>query len=236
MNKNTINFYPSKESYDGIFDEPVLAKDNIPQWYKKQSRYTGGEKVLSPENGTYNTTIKACMPVFDLITAGYIIKTPADIMVNINQDGSPNFSWAINNYTCIESHGQMQYDSFNIAKEFHPVGYKFINPWITQTPKGYSSIFMSPSLRDDLPFYCLPAIVDTDNHPTPVNFPFFLRKDFEGLIPAGTPMIQIIPFKRQDWEIRVNKFNNTFDKIWKRAERHIKNRYKDNFRVLKDWS
>jgi hypothetical protein len=236
MKKSVINFYPQKEFYDGIFDNPIPAKDEIPEWYKKQNRYTGGEKVLSPEKGTYNTTIKACMPVFDLISAGYIIKTPADIMVTIGQDGAPNFSWAINDYTCIESHGPMQYDSFNIPKEFHPIGYKFINPWITQTPKGYSSIFMSPILRDDLPFQCLPAIVDTDNHPTPVNFPFFLRKDFEGLIPAGTPMIQIIPFKRQSWEISINKFNDAFDKIWRRAERHIKNRYKDNFRVLKEWN
>jgi hypothetical protein len=236
MKKNIINFYPQKEFYDGIFDNPIPAKDEIPEWYKKQNRYTGGEKILSPEKGTYNTTIKACMPVFDLISAGYIIKTPADVMVTINQDGTPNFSWAINDYTCIESHGPMQYDSFNIPKEFHPIGYKFINSWITQTPKGYSSIFMSPVLRDDLPFQCLPAIVDTDNHPTPVNFPFFLRKDFEGLIPAGTPMIQIIPFKRQDWQISVNKFSNAFDKIWRRAERHIANRYKNNFRVLKEWN
>lgn len=236
MKKNIINFYPSREPYDGVFDDPILAKDKIPEWYKKQNRYTGGEKVLSLETATYNTTIKACMPVFDLISAGYIIKTPADILVTINEDGTPNFSWAINDYTCIESHGPMQYDSFNIPKEFYPIGYKFINPWITQTPKGYSSIFISPILRDDLPFQCLPAIVDTDNHPTPVNFPFFLRKDFEGLIPAGTPMIQIIPFKRQNWEISVNKFSKSFDKIWRRAERHIANRYKNNFRVLKEWN
>jgi hypothetical protein len=38
----------------------------------------------------------------------------------------------------------------------------------------------------------------------PVNFPFFIRKDFEGIIPAGTPIAQAIPFKRTDWEMSVD--------------------------------
>lgn len=236
MKKNIINFYPSRNMYDGVFDEPVSAKEIIPEWYKKQNRYSGGQKILSPEVGMFNTTIKACMPIFDLISAGYIIKTPADIHVSRNEDGSPNFAWAINDFTCIESHAPLQYDEFTIPKEFYPLGYKFINTWITKTPKGYSSIFMSPVLRDDLPFECLPAIVDTDKHPIPVNFPFFIRKDFEGIIPAGTPVIQIIPFKRESWKIKINGYDALFDKIWKRAERKIQNRYKDNFRSLKDWS
>ena len=30
--------------------------------------------------------------------------------------------------------------------------------------------------------------------------PFFIIKGFEGLIPAGPPYAQIIPFKREDWD------------------------------------
>ena len=26
-----------------------------------------------------------------------------------------------------------------------------------------------------------------------------MKEDFEGVIPAGTPIIQIIPFKRENW-------------------------------------
>jgi hypothetical protein len=236
MKKKVINFYPVKEEYNGIFDNPVPSKDIVPEWYKNQNRYTDGVKILMPETGTYNTTIKACMPIFDLMTAGYIIKTPADIHISINEDGSANFSWAINDYTCVESHGQLQYDSLKIPSEFHQIGFKFISPWITETPKGYSSIFMSPVLRDDLPFQSLPAIVDTDNHPIPVNFPFFLRKDFQGIIPAGTPMIQVIPFKRDSWISEIKNYDPKFQKLWKKAERYMKNRYKDNFREIKDWS
>jgi len=236
MKRKIINFYPEAEAYKDIFDEPVLSKSLIPEWYKNQDKYASGIKVISDKTGQFNTTIKACMPVFDVMTAGYIITTPADIHVAMNDDGLPSFSWSINNYTCIESHALTQYDKYNTPKEFYEIGYKFINPWLIQTPKGYSSLFVSPFFRDDLPFQCLPAIVDTDNHPIAVNFPFFMRKDFEGVIPMGTPIIQIIPFKRDSWDHKVNAYDPNFRKIWNKAERKIGNRYKTFFRVLKDWN
>jgi hypothetical protein len=43
-------------------------------------------------------------------------------------------------------------------------------------------------------------VVDTDKYFAPINFPFVLNDySFEGLIPAGTPMAQVIPFKRESW-------------------------------------
>jgi hypothetical protein len=43
--------------------------------------------------------------------------------------------------------------------------------------------------------------VDTDKYTSPVNFPFVLKNlEFTGLIPAGTPMVQVIPFKRDSWK------------------------------------
>jgi len=35
------------------------------------------------------------------------------------------------------------------------------------------------------------------------NVPFFFSKDFEGIIPMGTPIAQIIPFKRDDWKSEI---------------------------------
>lgn len=235
MKNKTVKFYPAKKEYSNWFDTPVPAKKLIPEWYKNQSKYTNNEKMLSPDTGTFNETIKACMPIFDVITGGYIITTPADIYVTRNGE-SVNFSWSINEYTCIESHPNSQFDKFKIPDEFYDIGYKFINPWITKTPNGYSSLFIQPSLRDGLPFQCIPAIVDTDKHPIAVNFPFLLRRDFEGVIPMGTPMIQIIPFKREEWNHEVNEYEPKFWGEWKKAERKMSNRYKTFFRTLKEWN
>jgi hypothetical protein len=61
------------------------------------------------------------------------------------------------------------------------------------------------------------AIVDSDTFTPPGNYPFYLREDFEGIIPAGTPMFQIIPIKRDDWTSELNKdlFDLGQKRIWK---------------------
>ena len=76
---------------------------------------------------------------------------------------------------------------------------KWINPWSIKTPPGYSILFVQPFHRE-CPFSILPGTVDTDTYTAPVNFPFALNDwNFEGIIPAGTPMAQVIPFKRESW-------------------------------------
>ena len=74
-----------------------------------------------------------------------------------------------------------------------------------KTPKGYSTLFIHPMNQIDLPFYSLGGIVDTDTYPVPVNFPFFVKKSFSGIIYADTPIIQAIPFKREAWESSIDE-------------------------------
>jgi hypothetical protein len=57
-----------------------------------------------------------------------------------------------------------------------------------------------PVNRYDLPFITLTGVVDSDIAMSPGNLPFFIKKDFEGIIPKGTPIVQIFPFKRDDWK------------------------------------
>jgi hypothetical protein len=78
---------------------------------------------------------------------------------------------------------------------------KWINPWSIETPKGYSCLFIPPVHGGNEYFQIAEGIVDTDRYTSPVNFPFVLKDtEFTGLIPAGTPMVQIIPFKRDSWK------------------------------------
>jgi hypothetical protein len=77
-------------------------------------------------------------------------------------------------------------------------------PYSFKTPKGYSVLFSQPFNRYDLPFTTLSAIIDTDDAVIRGRIPFFIKKDFEGIIPAGTPIAQIIPFKRDEWTLVKN--------------------------------
>jgi hypothetical protein len=235
MSKN-IEFIATGESTFLAFDKPVPIEKVLPQWYKSQGKYSGGNKMVLASNGNPNHTIKACMPVFDMMTAGYVISLPADVYFSRDENNSINSSWSTDLIKLIESHPVDQYDKFKIPDGYDPVALKIVQPWIIKTPPGYSCLFIQPSYIDESPFMMLPAIVDTDKHPLPVNFPFFIKKDFEGIVEHGTPIIQIIPFRREDWT-HTTSFddNNNAEKAWQIAKKRLLNRYKTFYRTKKNW-
>ena len=186
---------------------PKPASKYIPDWYKNLESYVGGEKK---PNGSGQTTgtIKRCMPVFDAIDAGYIIATPCDVWVHQGKleidptKTQPYYEWS--NFNVVQFHPIEQAPTYP-NNNGHTVGYpKWMNPWAIKTPPGYSVAFVQPWHRESV-FAILPGIVDTDTYSAPVNFPFVLNEPtkFEGLIPAGTPMAQVIPFKRDSWEMEI---------------------------------
>ena len=175
---------------------PKPASGLLPDWYKNTQSYTTGEKAPNGKGGTH-ATVKRCMPVFDAITAGYIIVSPADVWVSI-KNGIQNFEWS--DFGLISFHPIEQAPLYPQRKPFdYP---KWTNPWSIRTPKGYSTLFVQPFHRESV-FTILPGIVDTDQYYAPVNFPFVINDPlFEGLRPAGTPIAQVIPFKRDSWKTK----------------------------------
>lgn len=176
---------------------PQPASKFIPDWYKQMDSYINKERKPIGAGKT-DSTIKKCMPVFDALTAGYIITTPADVWVSIKEiEGvkTQYFEWS--NYSLIEFHPIEQAPTHPNKK---PYAYpKFVNPWAIKTPKGYSCLFVQPFHRESI-FTILEGVVDTDIYSAAVNFPFVIKDpNFEGLIPVGTPMAQVIPFKRDKW-------------------------------------
>jgi len=159
--------------------------------------YINGEKKPIGDGNTA-ATIKRCMPVFDAITSGYIITSPADVYVRI-KDEQQFFEWS--------SLGLISFHPIEQAPEHpnrKPHAYpKWNNPWSIKTPKGYSTLFTQPMHRESV-FTILPGIVDTDTYTAPVNFPMVINDpNFEGLIPEGTPIAQVIPFKRENWQMEI---------------------------------
>lgn len=190
----------------GIPEEyaPKPASDCIPLWYKEMSSYVDGIKQPNGEGST-SATIKRCMPVFDSIVAGYILFTPVDVWVS-QRDGQPWYEWP--SFGPIQFHPIVQAPT-HPSKGGHKISFpKWINSWAVKTNPGYSTLFVQPFHRESI-FSILPAIVDTDKYDAPVNFPFVLNNiKYKGLIPAGTPIAQVIPFKRNFWEMEIGDSNN----------------------------
>lgn len=235
MKSKIIKFIASSNDHFIAFDPPVPTKKLIPEWYKKQANLSSDRYVIA-DNGNSNETVKSCMPVFDMMTAGYTLTLPADVYFKKHDDGSITSHWSTDLISLIEIHPIVQYDSIAVPDGVYPTAFKFVQPWIIETPPGYSTLFINPTFRFDSPFSVLPAIVDTDKHPIPINFPFFLKDGFEGLIEMGTPIMQIIPFKRDDWshEVGVDAEKLGYKKF-QSAKRKISNRYKTFYRTIKRW-
>lgn len=214
---------------------PQPSSKYIPQWYKDTKSFIDTE--------LFPGTIKKCMPVFDSLTSGYIIPSPCDVIVKQvqvdNQMQTTKPEYLFKDFDIIQFHSIDQapnYPSSFQHKETYP---KWNNPWAIKTPPGYSVMIMQPTHRDSV-FTIFPGVVDTDVYNAPIQFPFMLNdpNSFEGLIPAGTPIAQIVPFKRDNWEMALGEnvdlvdYAKTIQKL--RLKRY--NSYKNQFRQEKRYS
>ena len=208
-----ILFYPSNSFSAEQIDPPFSSsKNNIPTWYKQLPKYRNNETKFKYFNRSSNLTVKACMPIVDAFTSGYTFVLHCDVQVNRNVDGSAFITWAFGE--TISAADPIIYRSVNL--EGSPCGWKDLEGydelefnwmpyWNIRTPKGYSSIFTHPINRIDLPFYTIGGVLDTDGWGDAGNQPFLLKKGWEGIIPKGTPIFQVIPFKRDNWKSFADK-------------------------------
>jgi hypothetical protein len=217
---------------------PVPASKVIPEWYKKIDSYVGKEKRTDGNGGT-TATAKRCMPIFDAITGGYIIFTHADLFVSqVPDENGKNYQrYEWSNFGAISFHPKRQLPEHPDGSG-HDLEYpKWNNAWSIKTPPGYSCLFISP-LHRETPIIVLPGVVDTDTYSPPVNFPFVLRDPkMDGLIPAGTPIMQVIPFKREEWQMEMGgqeEFNQQA-KVTGKLRSLFFDSYKRQFRQPKDY-
>ena len=196
MTSRKIAFIPSSTEVKELVPHPKPAKLYVPKSYK-QLKNGALKNPVFEDYRIKNVSIKQCMPFLDSLTSGYIQETWTDIYIERGDDGHCIYQWA----SAPEIMSHRNEVNREINDSFYPAEYVWRQPWRIKTEKNYSCLIVHPLNREDLPFYTLSGIIDSDKyqHITFGNLPFYIKKDFQGLIPAGTPMFQIIPFKREHW-------------------------------------
>lgn len=202
---------------------PVPAQKEIPTWYKDADRFAkmpNGEYYKAtkemcpfPKEGTIDDygkipTWKACPAIMDAFTTGYIFKTPCDLTFFKNDQGIIDVKIDDPRYKdfCTQRFPMPQFEHPNGFYKYH---FAWMPDWGLELPEGYSALFMTPMNRFDLPFINSTGIVDSDNVDILGSFPFFIAEGWEGVIPAGTPYLQVIPFKREDWSHEIEILNQS---------------------------
>jgi hypothetical protein len=205
---NKIIFHSNREYNLHIKDYyPESTYKVIPKWYSEADKYIKNpntEEYALNYDGEKMPSFKACPAILDFFISGYVIKTPCDL-----------FFYEKNGIMKVKS--PEGYEDFCATRPpmpgfIVPNGYiespfHWYPSWSPELPDGYSAIYLNPVNRYDLPFMTVSGIIDNDKLKTPGLMPFFLQKNFKGLIPAGTPFVQIIPFKREDWESELKIHN-----------------------------
>lgn len=211
----------------------VPAKDCLPNWYKEL-------KANEPN-------ISKCMPVRDMITAGYIIPNAYEQAVGyqVNAENGVEevervypveeigeFYTFLNSGTApntMHTHDQCPVDIAGRKKTY----FKINLPWHIKTPKGYSTLFVQPFYQFQTDITVMPGIIDTDEFDlSQVNFPCYLSAEDADLKP-GRPLVQLIPFKRDSWTHKL-KFEEqtTFSKM----NLFLHNMYKRAFHTKKKFN
>lgn len=174
---------------------------NIPDWYKNAHRYAimpDGNPWIGPDGGKV-VTWKACPALYDIMGTGYVYKTPCDIEFYINDFGIIAGKVLDDQYKDF-LHVRSPMPQFSVPLGYHENHFAWWSDWAVELPEGYSAIYSQPYNRFDLPFITTSGIIDNDNVSLPGTMPFFISKEWTGVLPAGTPYAQIIPFKREDWK------------------------------------
>lgn len=180
---------------DKSFPSIYPAKTAIPEWYKNTPRFIDNKK---PTRFPINSTFKICSVFGESFTSGYMIPLAVDIAVEQTDEGAI-ISWASNKEVFVILRDPKSNESLPIPSGYHNQHFVWETKHMVDIPDGYSLLITHPLNRHDLPFITSSGIVDGKFVMYNGNIPVFFNKTFEGIIPSGTPIAQIIPFKTESW-------------------------------------
>ena len=210
---------------------PVQASKFWPEWFKKQGGAKnwelGSEKNGMAPDGSHQEgyqTVKSCPAVLDVLNMGYIIPLWCDYKVK-RIEKSPRVSQGIvwrmpagpfNNMFGAATHPHEQMDAYPFPPDTFEGTFKLLNPWGVKTPKGYSCYVCAPHYNKHGNLEILNGVIDTDiYHELHVNTWFHCTPNEEITLNMGMPIVQIIPFKREEYkmDIKVGDQDSMHNKV-----------------------
>ncbi|ALG91077.1 MULTISPECIES: hypothetical protein [Actibacterium] len=181
-----------------LLPRPVPAAQALPGWLRAMPGQVEAETL----GGAPIRTLKHCPPFIDALSLGLMIPLATDLHV---KDGEISWDWdppiipdAPLTRAPIGLHAPEQASGMPVNLDARMV-IKFTNFWTLEAPAGWSLLFTHPLNRADLPFQTLSGVVDCDLFGLGyVHFPaLWTDTKFEGTLPAGTPVAQVIPVPRE---------------------------------------
>lgn len=196
-----------KRGHEFEFDECVVPafKSKSP-WFTNQPSLDGtddgngranfqSEKYKSLTSGR---TVKACPSIRDIQEHGYVVKAWCDLLISFNGDEVK-----------VQTPKPSTQMEFLSTTKLFPNGCPWMNPIvrmcsgmeIRSTP-GVSLLQLSALEGFDEYLEVMEGICPTDIYPLEVKVMYGIKKKFDELyIPYGTPLMRLVPFRRETFNI-----------------------------------
>jgi hypothetical protein len=203
-NEPAILTFRCPKPLEGRLPPPTPASQGLPGWFRAMP-----QEARSAFASQLDDTVKRCPPFVDAMACGFLLPLICDLTVENGQftwnndlppgDGYPRSPIGFHDPGQVAGTPLFDADQYLI---------KFHNLWAIEAPPGYSLLFTHPVNRFDLPFTTLTGLVDCDLwHEAFINFPAHWRdRDFNGVLPRGTPVAQCLPIRRETWIARTQPF------------------------------
>jgi hypothetical protein len=211
LKNNKVLFIPKDKDTGICIPRPQPSKRYIPEWFKSMPIEVKKNNQLGSDY-----TAKKCMPFIDSLTSGYTQELACDVYVDCNtEDDDPiiNYNWS-GEFRPLSTRKESEGSSNSMPHfpGYYKAEFHWNTFWEPKTPSGYSTFYFHPANRFDLPFITHNGIIDTDKWPLTGPLPFVIKKGFSGLIPAGTPIYQMLFIKRDIWNSEQSKYDEFYNK------------------------
>jgi len=169
---------------------PYVGMNSLPEWWKNLNKGKG--------------SIRRCQGTYDYVTNGFILPLWTNLTVRPNANGTqyetkmdhidPMFRFSVEGFNAesakgcpIEHHKSLEEGQY----------IKLVTPWRFITPKNVSIMTLPVLFEPDPRYSVVPGIVHTDFYHQ-INVVINVHTTEEFTIPAGTPILHMIPIKRNE--------------------------------------
>lgn len=215
INRTKVEFFTILEGLETICP-PVESKKFLPDWWNNIKKSDGTCPVSNIP--TVPGSVKKCPAVADYLLSGFIIPCWTDIYIDPSDLNNPTIQPSMSNIPSINRVVETVYNMHlpeNVLKEY-PLTIKVQTPWIIKTKKRYSIKASDPFYHFNLNYVCVPGIVDTDYYNN-LSVQIMIKSREPFVIPFGSPLILIQPFKREKFYIKINKDINQAKRLFTRS-------------------
>lgn len=223
FNRKNLYLHLREDSYRGVLPPPVAAARELPKWWKNMDYTVDPKRHPHRFGNVYDPkfwaafskkdaalisqpSVKGCPAIADWMTSGFIIRLWSDVLIVKTEEGEVKVN-----------HGDKLFDEqihgFDVDMMFGPDSgiesktlIKLSAPWTITGDPGVSVLYEPVPGYFDRPWRTFSGIVPVDQYPLDVKWIFeFTGPVGEHLVPAGTPILRMLPIYRTNFSLEAGK-------------------------------